>query len=157
MSAVIRRAREGDEDRVAELLLKLVKQHVCYDPARFSDFVTLQGAADFYRSRFEAEDAAVLVAETHGQIVGFAYVEFSRLDYENLLENAAWLHDIYVESDARSEGIGLELIVAVGKTAELLGAKKLLLSVAARNRAAQEFFEKAGFRQTMLEMTLNLK
>ena len=38
-----------------------------------------------------------------------------------------------------------------------MGAEKLLLSVAAKNAAAQHVFEKAGFRPTMVEMTLNLK
>lgn len=63
MSAVIRRARDGDEVRVAELLLKLVDQHVGYDPDRFSDLVSLGGASEFYKGRFDADDAAVLVAE----------------------------------------------------------------------------------------------
>jgi len=157
MAAVIRRARNGDELKVAEMLLKLVKQHVGYDPARFSDFVTLHGAAEFYKSRFEAENAAVLVVEAKGNVVGFAYLEFARLDYENLLEKAAWLHDIYVNEEVRAEGLGRDLIEAVFSTARNLGAEKLLLSVAAKNSAAQEFFEKAGFRRTMLEMTLNLK
>lgn len=157
MSAVIRRARVGDEIRVAELLSKLVRQHVDYDPDRFSDFVTLQGAAEFYKSRFDVRDAAVLVAEVEDRIVGFAYIEFEKLDYENLLENAAWLHDIFVERDERSEGLGKRLLNAAAEAAKEIGAEKLLLTVAAKNTIAQDFFENAGFRQTMLEMTLNLK
>lgn len=155
--ALIRRARVGDEEKVAELLLKLVKQHVDYDPDRFSNFVTLDGAAEFYKSRFDADNALVLVAEFENRIVGFAYIEFSKLDYENLLENAAWLHDIFVEKEYRFDGTGKKLIEASAVAAEELGAKKLLLTVAAKNTIAQDFFEKAGFRQTMLEMTLNLK
>lgn len=157
MHASIRPARTGDEGKVAELFVKLVKQHVDYDRGRFSNFVTLQGAAEFYKSRFDVDEAAVLIAEVEERIVGFAYIEFEKLDYENLLENAAWLHDIYVESSERSEGLGKRLLESARTAAKNRGADKLLLTVAARNKSAQYFFEKAGFRQTMLEMTLNLK
>ena len=157
MYASIRGARVGDEEPIAELFLKLVDQHIDYDPDRFSKFVTVKGAAEFYKSRFDVSEAAVLVAEVENRIVGFAYIEFQRLDYENLLENAAWLHDIFIDSDERSVGLGKRLLEAARNAANELGADKLLLTVAARNKVAQDFFEKAGFRQTMLEMTLNLK
>ena len=157
MDASIRCATAGDETKVAELFLELVRQHVDFDPDRFSNFVTLQGAAEFYKSRFDVDDAAVVVAEVEERIVGFAYIEFEKLDYENLLENAAWLHDIFVERDERSEGLGKRLLNASAEAAKEIGAEKLLLTVAAKNTIAQDFFENAGFRQTMLEMTLNLK
>ena len=157
MDASIRCATAGDETKVAELFLELVRQHVDFDPDRFSNFVTLQGAAEFYKSRFDVDDAAVVVAEVEERIVGFAYIEFEKLDHENLLKNAVWLHDIFVESSECSEGLGKRLLEAARDAAAELGADKLLLTVAARNKVAQDFFEKAGFRQTMLEMTLNLK
>ena len=157
MDASIRCATASDETKVAELFLKLVRKHVDFDPDRFSNFVTPQGAAEFYKSRFDVDDAAVVVAEVEERIVGFAYIEFEKLDHENLLKNAVWLHDIFVESSERSEGLGKRLLEAARDAAAELGADKLLLTVAARNKVAQDFFEKAGFRQTMLEMTLNLK
>lgn len=157
MSALIRRAREGDERRVAEFAIRLFDQHVEYDPERFSTFASIDGAARFYRSRFDTPDSAVFVAEIENHVVGFAYVERDLLNYAELLENGAWLHDIYVEETARTIGIGNELINAAAEAAKQMGAEKLLLSVAAKNRAAQRVFEKAGFRPTMVEMTLNLK
>lgn len=157
MEAVIRRARPGDEWFVADMLLKLVEQHLDHDPDRFSGFITREGAAEFYKSRFGVSDAEVLVAEIDGSIVGFAYLEHVGLSYEDLLENAAWLHDIYVESNVRSVGVGSRLIEEAITAAKRLGADKLLLAAAAKNDGGQKFFEKAGFRPTMLEMTLNLK
>ena len=157
MPAVIRRARAGDERRVAEFAIRLFDQHVEYDPERFSTFANVDGAAKFYRSRFETPDSAVFVAEVENEIIGFAYVERDPLNYAELLENGAWLHDIYVDEHARSEGVGKELIKAAAEAAKQMGAEKLLLTVAAKNSAAQKVFEKAGFRRTMMEMTLNLK
>ena len=157
MSAMIRRAREGDERRIAEFAIRLFDQHVDYDAERFSTFANVDGAAKFYRSRFDTADSAVFVAEIDNEIVGFAYLERDRLNYADLLENGAWLHDIYVEEQARAEGVGKALIDAAAEAAKQMGAQKLLLTVAAKNSAAQMVFEKAGFRRTMMEMTLNLK
>ena len=157
MSVLIRRAREGDERRVAEFAIRLFDQHVEYDPDRFSTFANVEGASRFYRSRFETADSAVFVAEIDNEVVGFAYVERDPLNYAELLEKGAWLHDIYVEEHARTEGAGKGLINAAAEAAKKMGAEKLLLSVAAKNAAAQKVFEKAGFRPTMVEMTLNLK
>jgi GNAT superfamily N-acetyltransferase len=157
MPAVIRRAREGDERRVAEFAIRLFDQHVEYDAERFSTFANVEGAARFYRSRFDTADSAVVVAEIENEIVGFAYIERDPLNYAELLENGAWLHDIYVDERARTEGVGKALINAAAEAAKQMGAEKLLLTVAAKNSAAQKVFEKAGFRPTMMEMTLNLK
>jgi GNAT superfamily N-acetyltransferase len=157
MPVEVRNAVEGDETAIAGLLIRLVDQHVAYDPQRFSNFITLEGAAAFYRSRIDAEEAAVVVAEIEGQIAGFAYLEFEERNYADLLDKAAWLHDIYLEPEARSAGTGKALMQASIKAARELGGDKLLLGVAAKNLAAQAFFEGFGFRTTMLEMTLDLE
>jgi GNAT superfamily N-acetyltransferase len=156
MAAVIRRARDGDEKRVAEFAIRLFQQHVDYDAERFSTFADVQGAEKFYRSRFDTKDSAVFVAESDEVVVGFAYVELDERNYAQLLENGAWLHDIYIDDSARKEGLGSGLIKAAAEAMRQKGAKKLLLTVAAKNMAAQQAFEKAGFRPTMVEMTLNL-
>ena len=153
---MIRQAKPGDEQRVAEFAIRLFDQHVEYDPERFSTFANVEGAARFYRSRFDTPDSAVLVAEVDGEVVGFAYLERDELNYAELLRDGTWLHDIYVNESARAEGIGRDLINAAAETAKRMGAKKLLLTVAAKNAIAQQVFEKAGFRRTMVEMTLNL-
>jgi len=156
MAVLVRKARSGDERRVAEYAIRLFDQHVEYDPERFSTFANVDGAARFYRSRFDTPDSAVFVAEMGGEIVGFAYIERDPLNYAELLENGAWMHDIYVDESARAGGVGRDLIKAVAEAARRMGAEKLLLTVAAKNAIAQTVFEKAGFRRTMVEMTLNL-
>lgn len=156
IDANIRLAAREDALAIAGLLVRLVEQHVKYDRARFSNFITLDGAAGFYRSRIDAGNAAVLVAETDNEIAGFAYLEFERLNYEELIENGVWLHDIYLKPEARAGGTGKSLMQAAIKAAKELGGDKLLLGVAAQNNTARDFFESFGFRTTMLEMTLDL-
>ena len=152
----MRRAKPGDERAVAEFAIKLVEQHVAYDPDRFSLFATVEGAENFYGTQFDQTDSAVLVVEADDAVIGFAYIAKDVRNYAELLENGAWLHDIYVEESFRSTGAGKALMKAVLATAREMGAEKLLLTVAARNSAARSFFEGVGFRPTMTEMTINL-
>ena len=156
MAVTVRRALKTDARRVAELALKLFAQHCDYDARRFMRVDNAEQAAWYYGSQTEVADAAVLVAELEGAIVGFAYIQFEARDYANLLENAAWLHDIYIEEAARAQNAGKLLIEASIEAGKELGADKLMLSVAAKNEVAHDFFERRGFRETMIEMMLDL-
>ena len=156
MSAVIRRATREDAPAVAAFALELASQHHRYDAERFAELPTLEGAVAFYGSQTERSDAAVLVAELNGEVVGFAYVESDPVNYAALLERGAWFHDLFVADRARGLGLGRRLAEAGARAAAEFGAQKLLLNVAAANSSAKSFFEKAGFRTTMVEMTMNL-
>ena len=154
MAVVVRKATADDAGKIAEFSVALAEQHYSYDQVRFSRLITLEGATEYYGGRSEEENAAVLLAEVEGRIVGFAYMEYEPVLYAELATKVAWLHDIYVESDARDSGAGRKLIEAVAEEANRLGATKVLLSVAVKNEKAQQFFERSGFRTTMYEMML---
>jgi GNAT superfamily N-acetyltransferase len=154
MAVVVRRATKQDADKIAEFSVALAEQHYGYDQVRFSRLITVEGAAAYYGGRSEAENAAVLLAEIEGRIVGFAYMEYEPVLYAELATKVAWLHDIYVEPDAQRSGAGGKLIQAVEEEAKRQGANKVLLSVAVENEKAQQFFQRSGFRTTMYEMML---
>jgi len=156
MSVIVRRATRKDARTVAEMAIKLAQQHVGYDSQRFSELAPLEQAESYYGSQTETGDATVLVAELDGKIVGFAYIQYEAKDYANLLETAAWLHDIYIAEAARGQNAGKLLIEKSIEAAQKLGADKLMLSVAAKNEFAKEFFERNGFKETMVEMMLDL-
>jgi GNAT superfamily N-acetyltransferase len=157
MSVQVRRARKSDARTIAGFSLKLVEQHVGYDPVRFARMATLEGMEWFYGGQADAKDARVLVAEIDNHVVGFAYVAFEERNYADLSVSSARLHDIYVDEDARGSGAGSKLIEAAVEEAKGFGATKLLLSVAAKNTLARDFFEKEGFQTTMHEMMLVLE
>ncbi len=157
MTVTVRRAELKDAGIVAKLAVRLARQHENYDSRRFARLYDEEEAEWFYGGQTEAkEDAAVLVAELENEIVGFAYIEYKAKDYPNLLENAAWLHDIYIDEQARRSGAGKLLIDKSVEVAKQFGADKLMLSVAAKNKYAREFFEQNSFRETMVEMMLDL-
>ena len=156
MAVEVRRATKKDAPTIAAYAIKLFAQHRAYDARRFAEIASIEGATNFYGSQTETKHAAVLIAEIENETVGFAYVQYERLDYANLLENAAWLHDLYVDEQARGHDAGKLLIEKSVQTAKEFGADKLMLSVAARNEYAKEFFKRQGFRTTMVEMMFDL-
>lgn len=156
MAVSVRRADRKDARQIAEFAIKLFAQHHRYDTRRFAEIASVEGAENFYGNQTEAEDAAVLVAEIENEIVGFAYLQYEAMDYANLLENAVWLHDLYVDERTRGQNAGKLLIEKSAEVAKELGADKLMLSVAAKNTAAKEFFERTGFKNTMVEMMFDL-
>ena len=156
MGVLVRRARREDAAIIAKFALALFAQHRIYDTDRFAELGNLEGAASYYMSRADADDAAVFVAESGGEVVGFAYLEYERIDYANLLENAVWLHDLYVDEESRGAGVGKVLMQTAIELGKELGAGKIVLTVAAKNELAHQFFRSAGFRETMVEMTLNI-
>lgn len=156
MAVTVRRARKEDGRRVAELAVKLARQHEAYDERRFARLYNEADAEWYYGSRNETADEAVLVAEVDNKIVGYAYLQYEAVNYPGLFKNAVYFHDIYVEESVRGTGAGQSLMNAVIATAKEFGAEILVLSVAAKNEHARWFFERNGLRTTMFEMTLNL-
>ena len=156
MSVSVRRAVVEDARTIAEYALKLFAQHTNYNPNRFTILGTQESAEWFYGSQTKAEDAAVLVAEIENKIVGFAYLQFEERNYASLLENALWLHDIYIDEAARGHNAGKLLLEESVKIAKEFGAKRLMLSTATQNESARKFFEHNGFKITMVEMMFDL-
>ena len=78
MSVNVRRAEKSDAPAIAEMAMKLVEQHVDYDPVRFARIATLDGMQWFYGGQTDAEDAKVFVAEIENKVVGFAYLSLKR-------------------------------------------------------------------------------
>jgi ribosomal protein S18 acetylase RimI-like enzyme len=70
---------------------------------------------------------------------------------------AAVLHDLIVDPAYRGRGAGRALLSAAVAALRARQAPRLVLSTAARNESAQRFFERAGFRRTMVELTRELE
>jgi len=156
MAVTVRRATKADAPAIAKFAVALFELHVEWDNTRFTQIATAEGAARYYGERSEAEYAAVFVAEDAKGLVGFAYMEYEPVLYAELATKVAWLHDIFVEPTVRGSGVGESLLESVKAEAMRLGANKVLLSVALNNIAGQNFFERLGFRTTMLEMMLDI-
>jgi GNAT superfamily N-acetyltransferase len=156
MAVAVRRATEDDGVRIAELAIRLVEQHIELDPFRFSHIATEDRMAVFYGGPANSDHSAVFVAESDGEIVGFTYVSYEEISYEDLATNVGWIHDIYIDQADRRVGVGRELIKVAADYLKEKGATKLLLWTAEKNHLGREFFQHLGLKTTMREMMLDL-
>lgn len=152
MAVEVRRAVKADAVLIAEFAVALFEMHAAWNPRRFTQIATRDGAERFYAGR--VEEGCVLVGESEGEVVGFAFFEYRPLLYAELATNVVQLHDLYVAGHVRGIGAGRALLEGVRREAKNLGADKILLSVAAANRDGHRVFEKFGFETTMHEMML---
>jgi ribosomal protein S18 acetylase RimI-like enzyme len=151
---VIRRARETDLARVAQLAGQLVRMHHKKDPLRFLlvDRVE-QGYQQWFFREFVRSQAVILVACRDPHIVGYAYGTLEGRDWNLLLDTHGAVHDLFVAADSRRAGVGRKLLEALVEALEGLGARRSVLSTMVENEPAQRLFRQCGFRSTMLEMT----
>jgi ribosomal protein S18 acetylase RimI-like enzyme len=151
---IIRPAEVEDLPRVASLAGRLVREHHGWDERRFLLVEPIEpGYEGFFRREVRRAQASVLVAEVDGQVEGYAYGTLEPRDWNALLDRHGALHDIYVDARSRRRGVATALLRAMlGRLGEL-GAPRVVLHSAWQNADAHAFFESAGFRRTMLEMT----
>jgi ribosomal protein S18 acetylase RimI-like enzyme len=154
-SVTVRPAELADLGAVGRLGALLVTEHHEFDPRRFlaprPDLAELYGG--FLGAEMEKTDKLVLVAELDGAVVGYAYAGVEGNDYMALRGPAGVIYDLVVDRDHRRQRIGTALLDAAQAALAARGEPQVVLSTADRNAAAQQMFEKAGFRRTMIEMT----
>ena len=156
MSApAIRAATKADLGPLGRLGALLVKEHHEFDGRRFlaPTSRTADHYASFLGSQLDDPDTILLVAENAAKVIGYAYGALAGYDYISLRGPAALLHDLIVDPDHRGRGVGRLLLEAMLSQGQSRGAPRIVLSTAEQNVAAQRFFERMGFRRTMVEMT----
>jgi ribosomal protein S18 acetylase RimI-like enzyme len=151
----IRPATAADMNAVGRLAAMLVRDFHAFDSQRFLAPTpdTAEGYGDFLGSQIGKRDTHVLVAERASTVVGYAYCGIEGYDWMMLRGPAGVLHDIVVDPEHRRAGVGVALLNAALAWLEEREAPRIVLNTANGNVAAQRFFEKAGFRRTMVEMT----
>jgi len=155
---IIRRATPADLPGIGRLGALLVKEHYDFDPQRFlaARPGTPEGYASFIGTQLEDPDNAVLVADTGGDVIGYAYAAIEGYNYMALRGPAGVLHDIIVDPEHRGRGVGRLLLDATLALFRSRGVPRVVLSTAERNEVAQRLFASMGFRRTMVEMTREL-
>lgn len=152
--ATIRRCEPADLPRVAALAGKLVRMHHAVDAARFLLPDKVEDGYAWWLERELARAEAVILVATHGdRIAGYAYGTREGRDWNMLLDEHGAIHDIFVAEDERRTGVGKQLVLAMVRELEALGAPRVVLSTMVSNEPAQRLFATCGFRPTMLEMT----
>jgi ribosomal protein S18 acetylase RimI-like enzyme len=148
----------ADMKAVGRLGAMLIEEHHDFDPARFipASPDSPQRYGSFLGTQLGRENIIVLVAESEGKVVGYTYAGVEGFDYMSLRGPAGVLYDIVVDPAARGQGVGRMLLDATIVALKARGEPRIVLSTAEKNEIAHRLFARAGFRRTMIEMTLNV-
>jgi len=151
----IRPAVRADLPRLGRLGALLVDEHHDFDERRFipTRERTPADYANFLIRQLDDTKSIVLVADDHGDVIGYVYATDEGYDYMSLRGPAGVLQDILVAPEFRRRGVGEQLLTAAIDTLRARGVSQIVLSTAERNAEAQRLFARAGFRRTMVEMT----
>ncbi|MCU1230326.1 MAG: putative acetyltransferase [Acidobacteria bacterium] len=158
MTATIRLAQSGDMPAVGQLGATLMRTHYDFDRQRFiAPFEGVEeGYASFLQSILQSPDNVIFVAEDGGAVVAYVWAALEPLSWKELRGPAGFIHDLVVAEEWRRHGIARRLMDAAIEWLREKNAPRVVLWTAAPNDIAQALFESLGFRDTMIEMTLEL-
>jgi ribosomal protein S18 acetylase RimI-like enzyme len=104
-------------------------------------------AEAFLRARFINNDSVVFLAIDPQSGDGLGFVQLYP-SFSSAAARRIWiLNDLYVAPPARQRGVGRALLDAARDHGVSTGAKRLVLSTAATNRAARALYESYGYEQ----------
>jgi GNAT superfamily N-acetyltransferase len=158
MAATIRKAERRDLPSLGRLGAMLMRTHYAFDPQRFlaAGEGAEHGYASFLGSLLNSEDDAIFVAEENGGVTGYVFAALEPLSWKELRGPAGFVHDLVVTDEARRTGTATRLMDAAVAWLRERGAPRVILWTAAPNDAARTLFRRLGFRDTMVEMTMEL-
>lgn len=146
----IRRARKDDLPRLQQL----------YDQLHLKNYLSLRVprarlAAAFTRLARD-RNHAILVAEADGDILGTCHVIVVPHLGHALMPQAI-VENVVVDAEARSAGIGQELMAAASEFARHRGCYKLALTSNIARPRAHKFYERLGWTRTHFGYSLGLE
>ncbi len=152
----IRPAAKSDEAALGRLGAALMRQHHASDPRRFIIVDRPEaGYGRFLVSMLANPDFRVLVAERSDEVVGYVLAAIEPTSWKDLRGPCGFIHDVYVHESARRQGFGQDLVRAAIAWVHSRGLSQVVLWSKSGNESAQRLFAKLGFRDTMVEMTLD--
>ena len=105
-----------------------------------------KAAADFLRERITKDESAIFIAYINKMPVGFCqlYPLFSSVG----LQRTWLLNDLYVNENARGQGVAAALLQKAKEFGIATNARWLMLETAADNYTAQSVYEKNGWKKS---------
>ncbi len=150
MNIEIRPATAEDVPAVAALEQDLVRGDAPGDPYLVRT-LQRQEVEDQYRKLIASDWAVCLVATYGGQVVG--YLSGGRKDSPRWRPvNATEIHALYLHEAFRNQGIGTLLVDEFVRWSRERGAEVVEVGAFASNTRAVAFYEKAGFRPTLVHL-----
>ena len=108
-------------------------------------------------SQIANPDSVVLVADRAGAVVGYVWADVEGTSWRDLRGPCGFIQDVYVDEAVRHDGIGRKLLEAAIAWIRSKGMRQIVLMTKTGNASAQRLFSRVGFRDTMVEMTLDVE
>lgn len=161
----IRPATPADVPSVLPMVARTCALHEQWDPAKYG---FRENPAEMYRrwltSRTTDPRSVFLVAERSDAmlqdvpfLVGFLIGTVEREIPIYRLEEYGFIHDLWVGTTYRNEGIGRQMVMLAIERFREIGVEQIRLDTAAPNDVARNLFASCGFRPSTQEMLLELK
>ena len=117
-----------------------------------------ESAINYYdiQNLVDSGEAEMVVAESAGKIVGCGYAQIRESKPYWKDSKFAYLGFMFVHPDYRGQGINQMIIDHLKEWAKSKNIFELRLEVYVDNESAIRAYQKAGFKEHMLEMRLNL-
>lgn len=155
---LIREYRPDDAAQVERCFIELQDYERSIEPLRAEGKDVFRKYLDFMFARAEETGGVVFVAESDGEVVGFAslWLRVAENEAVNAAGEYAYLSDLVLMPEFRGRGLGYELLRTVEARAVAQGATRLKLGVLAGNDPARRLYEKFGFRESEVYMSKTL-
>ena len=155
---VIRKAAPADSEVLGRLGALLMTVHYNFDRRRFlaPGEDAAAGYRQFLATQIEDPDSVIFVAEIDGAVAGYCYAGVEPLSWKELRDEAGFIHDLALDPAARRQGAGRALLAAAIDWFRSRRMSRVMLWTSTENAPAQQLFRHAGFRPTMMEMSLEL-
>lgn len=135
MNFTIRKAQPEDSTLIYDLIRKLA----AYE--KLSDAVTTS-VEELQKNIFDRNFAKVLIAEEHGQPVGFALYFYNFSTFVG--KPGIYLEDLFIEPEHRGKGYGKALLCELATIAKTENCGRMEWSVLDWNTPSIEFYKKLG-------------
>jgi ribosomal protein S18 acetylase RimI-like enzyme len=155
----IRPATANDVPQVLPMVQKVCALHESWDAARYG---FLPNIAEKYRGWLTARagdrKSVLLVAEREdvGRLVGFLVGTVDDTIPIYRVREVGFIHDVWVEPDYRNEGVARQMTMLAIERFREIGVTQVRLETAKANDAARGLFSRCGFRESVVEMLLEL-
>lgn len=138
----VRAAFPADRVRLQELWLELVDYHRELDPEYPTVSLLPEALLGEIEEAVRSPRFRLLVAERAERIVGFALAEIQRER-----PRPAWIHELFVESEARRAGVARRLVEAVLEWFSSEQSERVYVRVESANTTGLAFWDQYGFEE----------
>jgi GNAT superfamily N-acetyltransferase len=130
-------------ENVSDILV-LIRKKAVFDDSMDSDCTALAATEDKLRQTLFNEQpfAKVLLIEVLGRAIGFALYYFRYSSFA--AQPSIWLDDLYLEPEARGQGVGKAIMVELAKAAQAHHCTHIAWTASKKNLRGIRFYQKLG-------------